>query len=266
MKPQWKSCLIHSLWFYPFPGCSSLSDCLSVQPKGTPTPQLACTSCDGFPCQASSPSIPPTPTSQCAETLHNFLESTEHGLSPTSTLIQPELASSEVPICLQGHQCNPQGLSHTPSLQGAPGGDADPLFIRATSVVEMVCGERMYKCSACLHYYPGLGPLVEHVKNGWRDGFSCRVFYRKLKNMHSTRTRASANGAPGTMTVSGCMPQSSTITTSNGSATPAAMATEGIKSKTGKEKKMDRVYEWLETSGRMFAQWKTKYCTTQKYK
>lgn len=183
--------------------------------------------------------------------VHNFLWTTEHGLSPINTPIQSELTSSEVPICAHGHQTNAQDLSHAPSRSGALGGDADPLFIRAMTTVETVCGERMYKCSACLHFYPGLGPLVDHIKDGWRYGFSCRVFYRKLKTMRKTRAaidRVVASDATSAMAISGCMPQPSTINTINGSTTPAPMATEGIKSKTAKEKKMDRVHEWLEKS------------------
>lgn len=181
------------------------------------------------------------------------MRTTEHGLSPNITPFQSELASSEVLIYAHSHQTNAQDLSHTPSHRGALGGNADPLFIRAMTTVETMCGERMYKCSACLHFYSGLEPLVDHIKEGWRDGFSCRVFYNKLKIIRSTRTRATAdrevaNDAPGTMTITGYTPQPSTITTSTSSTTPAAMATEDIKSKTAKEKKMDRVHEWLEKS------------------
>ncbi|KAG5264762.1 hypothetical protein AALO_G00257760 [Alosa alosa] len=247
----------------PKAGCRSLSDCLSVQPKTTPNPLLASTSCKAFTCQSqgTSPFGPPPPPNQPAEPpmeemVHNFLRTTERGLSHSkhlSTSIQPKPAFSQVPLHAQGHQMNLQGSSITPPSPEVLGGDVDPLFIRAVTAVEMVCGERMYKCSACLHYYPGLTPLVQHIREGWRNGFSCRVFYRKLKAMRDRRVATSAgagpgaaNGVPSTMTISGCTPQPSTITTT--STTPAAMATEGAKSQTVKEKKMERVHEWLEKS------------------
>ncbi|KAM5294615.1 spermatogenesis-associated protein 46 [Glossophaga mutica] len=38
-----------------------------------------------------------------------------------------------------------------------------------------------FKCAACCRMYPTLGSLRSHVRGGFREGFSCRVFYRKLK-------------------------------------------------------------------------------------
>ncbi|XP_073078217.1 spermatogenesis-associated protein 46 isoform X2 [Manis javanica] len=38
-----------------------------------------------------------------------------------------------------------------------------------------------YKCAACCRMYPTLHSLKSHVKWGFKEGFSCRVHYRKLK-------------------------------------------------------------------------------------
>lgn len=38
-----------------------------------------------------------------------------------------------------------------------------------------------FKCAACCRMYPTLCSLKSHIKCGFREGFSCRVFYRKLK-------------------------------------------------------------------------------------
>lgn len=38
-----------------------------------------------------------------------------------------------------------------------------------------------FKCAACCRMYPTLCSLRSHVRSGSREGFSCRVFYRKLK-------------------------------------------------------------------------------------
>lgn len=69
------------------------------------------------------------------------------------------------------------------SLKGALS-YAETLFIRSTTAAELVCGQRRYKCSGCLHYYDYLDCLLAHIKQGRMEGFSCRVFYSKLKRMH----------------------------------------------------------------------------------
>ncbi|XP_035871631.1 spermatogenesis-associated protein 46 [Phyllostomus discolor] len=38
-----------------------------------------------------------------------------------------------------------------------------------------------FQCAACCRMYPTLRSLRGHVRGGSREGFSCRVFYRKLK-------------------------------------------------------------------------------------
>ncbi|XP_029588511.1 spermatogenesis-associated protein 46 [Salmo trutta] len=62
-------------------------------------------------------------------------------------------------------------------------GEVDPLFIHTVTAAELVCGESKYRCSGCLRYYDHLGTLLGHIDQGWSEGFSCRVFYRKLKSM-----------------------------------------------------------------------------------
>uniref|UniRef100_A0A673U075 Spermatogenesis associated 46 n=1 Tax=Suricata suricatta TaxID=37032 RepID=A0A673U075_SURSU len=38
-----------------------------------------------------------------------------------------------------------------------------------------------YKCAACCRMYPTLHSLKSHIRGGLREGFSCKVYYRKLK-------------------------------------------------------------------------------------
>lgn len=38
-----------------------------------------------------------------------------------------------------------------------------------------------YKCAACCRLYPTLHSLKSHIQGGSREGFSCGVYYRKLK-------------------------------------------------------------------------------------
>ncbi|KAJ8415776.1 hypothetical protein AAFF_G00403330 [Aldrovandia affinis] len=61
--------------------------------------------------------------------------------------------------------------------------DFDFLFLRATSPMEKIDGKLVYKCAGCLRHYSSLGPLQRHIAFGWKDGFSCKVFYKKLKEI-----------------------------------------------------------------------------------
>ncbi|ELK16351.1 spermatogenesis-associated protein 46 [Pteropus alecto] len=38
-----------------------------------------------------------------------------------------------------------------------------------------------YKCAACCRMYPSLRSLKSHIRGGFKEGFSCRVYYRRLK-------------------------------------------------------------------------------------
>ncbi|XP_008070260.1 spermatogenesis-associated protein 46 [Carlito syrichta] len=40
-----------------------------------------------------------------------------------------------------------------------------------------------YKCAACCRMYPTLHSLKSHIKGGFKEGFSCKVYYRKLKDL-----------------------------------------------------------------------------------
>ncbi|XP_037681412.1 spermatogenesis-associated protein 46 [Choloepus didactylus] len=40
-----------------------------------------------------------------------------------------------------------------------------------------------YKCAACCRMYPTLHSLKSHIKGGFKEGFSCKVYYRKLKTL-----------------------------------------------------------------------------------
>nr|XP_045246207.1 spermatogenesis-associated protein 46 [Macaca fascicularis] len=47
-----------------------------------------------------------------------------------------------------------------------------------------------YKCAACCRMYPTLDFLKSHIKRGFREGFSCKVYYRKLKALWSKEPKA----------------------------------------------------------------------------
>ncbi|MBN3276263.1 SPT46 protein, partial [Polyodon spathula] len=48
-------------------------------------------------------------------------------------------------------------------------------------------GEVHYKCASCLRYFRSLGFLQTHIVNSWKEGFSCKVFYQKLKEIQGKR-------------------------------------------------------------------------------
>ncbi|KAK9957486.1 hypothetical protein ABG768_011730 [Culter alburnus] len=60
-------------------------------------------------------------------------------------------------------------------------------FIQTVTATEVVCGIKRYKCSGCLCYYNEMEQLMAHIKQGWIEGYSCKAFYRKLKDMQDCR-------------------------------------------------------------------------------
>ncbi|XP_052056124.1 spermatogenesis-associated protein 46 [Apodemus sylvaticus] len=49
-----------------------------------------------------------------------------------------------------------------------------------------------YKCAACCRMYPTLHSLKSHIKGGFKEGFSCKVYYRKLKTLLGKEQKARA--------------------------------------------------------------------------
>uniref|UniRef100_A0A8C3W0G9 Spermatosis associated 46 n=1 Tax=Catagonus wagneri TaxID=51154 RepID=A0A8C3W0G9_9CETA len=47
-----------------------------------------------------------------------------------------------------------------------------------------------YKCVACCRMYPTLHSLKSHIKGGFKEGFSCKVYYRKLKTLWDKEQKA----------------------------------------------------------------------------
>lgn len=60
-------------------------------------------------------------------------------------------------------------------------------FIQTVTATKRICGIKRYKCAGCLCYYNELKQLMAHIKQGWIEGYSCRAFYRKLKDMQDCR-------------------------------------------------------------------------------
>ncbi|XP_006887499.1 PREDICTED: uncharacterized protein C1orf111 homolog [Elephantulus edwardii] len=47
-----------------------------------------------------------------------------------------------------------------------------------------------YKCAACCRMYPTLHSLKCHIRAGFKEGFSCKVYYRKLKALWGKEQKA----------------------------------------------------------------------------
>ncbi|KAK2836412.1 hypothetical protein Q7C36_014281 [Tachysurus vachellii] len=75
--------------------------------------------------------------------------------------------------------------SETASLQGALS-YAETLFIRNITAAELVCGQKRYKCSGCLHYYDYLDWFLAHIQQGRMEGFSYRL-YCKMKSIQKQK-------------------------------------------------------------------------------
>ncbi|KAL0590867.1 Spermatogenesis-associated protein 46 [Plecturocebus cupreus] len=53
-----------------------------------------------------------------------------------------------------------------------------------------------YKCAACCRMYPTLDFLKSHIRRGFREGFSCKVYYCKLKALWSKEQKALLGDRP----------------------------------------------------------------------
>ncbi|XP_068808597.1 spermatogenesis-associated protein 46 [Struthio camelus] len=53
-----------------------------------------------------------------------------------------------------------------------------------------------YKCVACCRVFPTLWSLKTHIRHGAREGFSCKVYYRKLKALWEKERPAQEAFAP----------------------------------------------------------------------
>lgn len=49
--------------------------------------------------------------------------------------------------------------------------------------MKQVDGELQYQCVGCLWLYPSLTVLQNHINLRWMEGFSCCVFYWKLREV-----------------------------------------------------------------------------------
>ncbi|XP_008847295.1 spermatogenesis-associated protein 46 isoform X2 [Nannospalax galili] len=47
-----------------------------------------------------------------------------------------------------------------------------------------------FKCAACCRMYPTLHSLKNHIKRGFKEGFSCKVYYCKLKTLWGKEQKA----------------------------------------------------------------------------
>ncbi|XP_004688160.1 PREDICTED: uncharacterized protein C1orf111 homolog [Condylura cristata] len=47
-----------------------------------------------------------------------------------------------------------------------------------------------FKCVACCRMYPTLHSLKSHIRGGFKEGFSCKVYYRKLKSLWGKEQKA----------------------------------------------------------------------------
>ncbi|XP_060089469.1 spermatogenesis-associated protein 46 [Heteronotia binoei] len=53
-----------------------------------------------------------------------------------------------------------------------------------------------YKCMACCRMFPTLHSLKTHIKCGLKEGFSCKVYYQKLKALWEKEHKCQVNKCP----------------------------------------------------------------------
>ncbi|XP_045550839.1 uncharacterized protein isoform X2 [Salmo salar] len=234
-------------------GCDSLTDCLKVQSKTIETTpsrlnpsisdllsRLGTTSSGHGQHPASSPSD---------HHLHYDVMVHSYSLNPAT----PIPVGSNNSTGADPHPRPPQTMHchHTSDSQRSMCGELDPLFIRKVTAAELVCGERKYKCSGCLRYYDYLGTLLGHIDQGWREGFSCRVFYRKLKSMQDRRPMIMMScQSRESLAMDNDPKPSSSSTTYLGSASlalaPQPTDSVGRKGLETSDKKGDMIQKWLQ--------------------
>ncbi|XP_010889834.2 protein FAM170A [Esox lucius] len=120
-------------------------------------------------------------------------------------------------------------------FRGSPRSEADPVFIGAVTATELVGGQMRYRCSGCLRFYDNMGALLAHIDHGRREGFSCRLFYRKLKSMREHRSVVSLN----------CPKLSSSMSASQASA-PRPVDCNGREGT--RDKKDAMIHVWLQNT------------------
>uniref|UniRef100_A0AAR2LID0 C2H2-type domain-containing protein n=1 Tax=Pygocentrus nattereri TaxID=42514 RepID=A0AAR2LID0_PYGNA len=154
------------------PGCENLTDTLRVQ-------SIAVKSSLSRPSSSFPGLLPESDTTHLgpSQTVREPKGDTVKATLPSKVENIPSMADVS-------NQVEHQQLSVYP-LQAMT--STVPFFICSVTAAELVCGERRYKCLGCLRYYDHLASLLEHIQQGWTEGFSCGVFYRKLRSMHESR-------------------------------------------------------------------------------
>ncbi|XP_015212891.2 uncharacterized protein spata46 [Lepisosteus oculatus] len=205
-------------------GGEGLAQCLKVQPKALErlTPGLSA------PCSTLSENYSGLTHCQIFEYPENLGEEAKRASLTDFSLFCPPAS----PVLVESDPSDSEPpLATTAQTEGQ---SVDPAFIRTITSAEHVCGEKRYKCSGCLRYHDTLGSLMSHIEQGWREGFSCRVFYLKLKSIweQSLLTHSQV-----TSVVSGSDSQLSSLT-----------SLQGEKNKITKQKKTDMIHKWLQNT------------------
>lgn len=75
----------------------------------------------------------------------------------------------------------------------------------------LVTAERGLRCVACCRVFPALAALREHVERGAQEGFSCRVFFEKMRQRRRARGPEQDEGEQSPADSSDCPRPSSTV-------------------------------------------------------
>ncbi|XP_066570704.1 spermatogenesis-associated protein 46 [Amia ocellicauda] len=192
-----------------FPGSKTLIQCLKVQNKAKESSTSRQTP------DAPEPLLALNPGQQVA-LQHQLCKAPE---SPGEPPKRAGVSHRPLPV----NPCRPVA-----TIVLAGGVKVDPMFIHTVTTAEYVRGVERYKCSGCLHYHASFWALQKHVENGWREGFSCRVFYHKLKIMRERKVQKSSPGPA-----------------SSASDPPPSSRSDALKERPA-EMKTDMIHKWLQ--------------------
>ncbi|NXF84993.1 SPT46 protein, partial [Eubucco bourcierii] len=54
-----------------------------------------------------------------------------------------------------------------------------------------------YKCMSCCRVFPMLSSVKAHIQNSSQEGYSCKVYYCRMKALWEKEQRAQEAAAPG---------------------------------------------------------------------
>lgn len=123
-------------------------------------------------------------------------EATEQHLRSLATSPQEheELDDLSVTVCSSGSSDSAQ-----PPARDGLASSSSSITIQdiLTASQQQPLPQQGYKCMSCCRLFPRLWSVKAHIRNSSQEGYSCKVYYRRLKALWEREQRAQGAAAPG---------------------------------------------------------------------